>query len=123
MAKMQNGTMASLDRYDFEARTKRLMRKHSTMASGYRTKVRSDGLVVVQPKKSRFPVSLRSLVLFLAAFFVFKGFLVANLGVAAYDERVAKLSEGTFVEQAGAYVMWADPLTAMIAEKIGPVLR
>lgn len=111
------------DRFEFEARLKRLVHKHTNMSRGYRTTMRPDGLIVVKPRRKRSPISLASVVIFLAAFFVFKGFLIANLGPAAYDDRVADLSGGTMVEQAGAVLMQADPLANMIAQKMGPILR
>jgi hypothetical protein len=114
--------MASLDRHDFEARNKRLLRKHTNMAGGYRTKVRSDGLIVVQPKRMSSPISGRSLMIFLGAFFVFKAFLIADLGAAAYDERVAQLWAGNAVEQIGSYLMWADPFSSFIASEVGPYI-
>jgi len=64
-----------------------------------------------------------SVLLFLGAFVFFKAFLVANLGPQTYDDRLARLNNGTVVEQAGAFVMQADPLTVYAAQKIRPVLR
>ncbi|MBT3466755.1 MAG: hypothetical protein HN456_06155, partial [Rhodobacteraceae bacterium] len=40
-----------------------------------------------------------------------------------YDERVAKLDQGTFVEQGGAWAMQIDPATEYCATVIGPILR
>ncbi|WP_293573336.1 hypothetical protein [Phaeobacter sp.] len=108
----------------FYARLDRLERKHEAMASrGYTARVRADGLVVVKPKRIQSRISGRSLILFVAAFFLFKGFLLATLGFGSYDFRVAQLREGTALERAGAFVMERDPVSQFIAEKIGPVLR
>lgn len=107
----------------FKNRLRRLERKHTAMSKGYQTKLRADGLIVMTPRRSGPRVSGRSVILFLLAFFVFKGFLIANIGVAGYDERVAKLETGNAVEVAGAWVMQVDPLSELIAQKIGPVLR
>lgn len=115
--------MASLDRYDFEARTRRLIGKHTNMANGYKTKVQRDGLIVVKPKRKNSPISMRSFAIFLIAFFAFKGFLIANLGEQTYGERVAQLGNGTSVEKAGAMVMQPDVISQYIAQAIGPILR
>jgi hypothetical protein len=93
------------------------------MGNGYTTRLKSNGLLVVQPKRARRGISGKSILLFLVAFFAFKGFLIANLGLLAYEDRLTTLQGGTVFEQAGAWVMQADPAAQFIAEKIGPVLR
>ncbi len=108
---------------EFDNRLKRLVRKHSAMSRGYRHKMRTDGLIVVQPRRNTPRLSIRAVLIFLAAFFVFKGFLIANLGPAAYDERLAVLAEGAVFEQAGAWVMQMDPLSSLVADQLGPILR
>lgn len=107
----------------FDQRLRRLGRKHRAMARGYTTRMRSDGLIVVKPKRAPSPISRRSLFLFFAAFFLFKGFLLASLGSDTFDERVERLASGTMAEQAGGWVMQADPVTQFIARQIGPLLR
>ncbi len=54
---------------------------------------------------------------------IFKGFLHYQIGATAYDERVARLSAGTVVEQAGAYAMTADPVTLWISEQFASLAR
>lgn len=108
----------------FMSRVRRLERKHNAMAHGYTARIGSDGLIVVAPQKkleSRMP--LRAVVLFLGAFLLFKGFLIASIGLDSYQDRVAKLQAGSVLEQGGSYVMMVDPLSRLISEKIGPVLR
>lgn len=109
----------------FTTRLRRLEKKQNAMNRyGYSTLIRPDGTLVVRPKKrleSR--ITGRSVFLFLAAFMLFKGFLIASIGGIGYDERVAKLSAGSVLEQGGALIMFADPLSLMIAGKIGPILR
>lgn len=107
----------------FNQRVQRLAKKHDAMSRGYKTRMRKDGLIVMKPRRSRPGVSLRAIVLFIGALLMFKGFLLANLGPEGYSERVAKLSEGTPVERAGAWVMQPDPVSVFIAEQTGPVLR
>ncbi|MEK0162540.1 hypothetical protein VWZ88_15280 [Phaeobacter sp. JH20_36] len=108
---------------NFYARLDRLERKHGAMARGYTAKVRADGLIVVAPRRVQSRISGRSLILFVAAFLLFKGFLMAALGFGSYDYRVDQLRAGTGLEKAGAFVMQRDPVSQFLAEKIGPVLR
>lgn len=107
----------------FDERLRLLARKHSAMSRGYVTRMQPDGLIVAKPRRRSRRVSGRAVFLFLAAFVGFKAFLVANLGPQTYDDRLARLEAGTMVEQAGAFVMQADPLTMYFAQMIGPILR
>ena len=100
---------------EFETRLSRLLRKHRAMARGYTTTIRSDGLIVAKPKRQGSPISGRSVVMFLAAFVLFKAFLIASLGQGVYSERVARLSVGTPVERAGAFTMQIDPLSEFVS--------
>lgn len=103
----------------FDKRLKRIVRKHDRIQKGYVKTVTSDGLIVARPRvyRPRFP--LKGLVILIVAGFLFKGFLFASLGAGAYDERVISLSQGSVMEQAGAWVMQADPATLFIAEMMG----
>ena len=111
---------ATMDmRVDFHKRVGSLQRQHKAMANGYTTQLREDGLIVMKPKRGRrrgFP--LRALTLLFLGFFAFKGFMLASLGDVTYNERVAQLSNGSPVEQAGAWVMQGDPVTVLFAEVI-----
>ncbi|MBE1282037.1 MAG: hypothetical protein GJ676_01880 [Rhodobacteraceae bacterium] len=107
----------------FNNRLRRLERKHTAMSNGYTARMRDDGLIVMTPARRKSGVSGRSVILFVLAFFVFKGFLIANIGLAGYEERVDKLKAGNAIEQGGAWVMQAEPLSEWIATQIGPVLR
>lgn len=100
----------------FGKRLKKVERNHRRLSGGYTTRVRSDGLIVVQPKRRRVSVSrLRILALALLGVFVFKAFTFASLGELTYNERVAKLGNGTEFERAGAFVMQSDPVTVFLA--------
>jgi hypothetical protein len=107
----------------FDERLRQLSRKHRAMSRGYVTQIQSDGLIIARPVRQPIQIPVRAVLLFVLAFFGFKAFLVANLGPQTYDDRLARLNEGTIVEQAGAYVMQADPLTMWGAKQIGPILR
>ncbi len=107
----------------FERRIDRLTKKHQAMARGYSARMRSDGLIEIKPRRAHLRFSPRGLFLFIAAFVVFKAFLLANLGADTYDQRVSRLQEGTAVEKAGAFVMQIDPLSQFVAGHMGRVLR
>ncbi|MCF6234540.1 MAG: hypothetical protein L3J36_15805 [Rhodobacteraceae bacterium] len=107
----------------FEKRLTLLARKHNAMSRGYVMHMRPDGLIIARPKRQSSRLPRKAVILFLLAFFGFKAFLVANLGPQTYDDRVARLQAGTIVEQGGAFVMQADPLTLYLARQIGPILR
>jgi len=111
------------DQLHFDERLRRLERKHRAMSRGYTTRMQPDGLIVAKPKRAQVRISGRSMLLFALAFIAFKGFLIANLGELGYEERVDRLSDGTLVEKAGAFVMQIDPLSQFAAEQIGPILR
>ena len=107
----------------FKSRLRRLERKHSAMSNGYRAQLRSDGLIMMTPERKKSAISGRSVILFIFAFLVFKGFLIANIGLDGYQERVDLLKSGNAIETAGSWIMQVDPASELIAEKIGPILR
>ena len=107
----------------FKKRLRSLERKHLEMSNGYRAQMRPDGLIMMTPQRRKSAISGRSIILFLLAFMAFKGFLIANIGIDGYQDRVDRLRTGNVIETAGAWVMQIDPASELIAEKIGPVLR
>jgi hypothetical protein len=106
----------SLTATPFDRRLKRIVRRHSRLNVGAVHKIDSTGLIVAHPRiyNPRFP--LKGLVLLVMAGFAFKGYLHADLSASVYDARVAQLSSGTAVEQAGAWVMQSDPATLFISD-------
>ncbi|WP_458878647.1 hypothetical protein [Arenibacterium sp. CAU 1754] len=107
---------------EFETRLRRLMRKHRAMSNGYTMRMQPDGLIVAKPRRAS-RISGRSVLIFLAAFLLFKGFLIANLGAEGYGERISRLESGTFVEKAGAFAMQIDPLSELVSQKLRPLLH
>ncbi len=107
----------------FEARLKKLDRKRTRMAHGYKGTVSKDGLIVFRPARRQRGIPLRAVVLLIVGFFVFKGMVMAHTGSTIYGERVAALKEGTMVEQAGAFLMQTDPITVGIALQLRPFLK
>lgn len=98
----------------FEKRLRKIVKNHERMSHGVTHIMRKDGLIVAKPRiyNPRFP--LRGMVLLILAAFLFKGYIYASLGPADYNSRVTALGDGTLIEQAGAWVMYADFATVQI---------
>lgn len=107
----------------FDSRLKSIGRKRTRLAQGYVSKVGKDGLIVFRPKRRTGGFPLRGLLYVVLGFTFFKAVIIAHLGVALYDDRLARLSEGSIVEQAGAVVMQADPISLMLSAYLRPALR
>ncbi len=108
---------------EFENRLRRVGRRHrKMMTNGVVRKVGKDGLITSKPRSRmpRFP--LKGFVILFVAAFVFKATLLAWLGAADYSARVTALGEGTVIEQGGAWVMQADPMTVVLSEVIKNIL-
>ncbi|WP_424942284.1 hypothetical protein [Aliiroseovarius crassostreae] len=111
--------MADANYANFSKRTRAIEKQHRKLSRGYVQLVEREGILVPKSRRTlhrKFPV--RGLAMLLALFLVFKGFLMVQLGTSIYDERVAKLSAGSQVEQIGAWVMRTDPISQWIAQQI-----
>ncbi|NCQ25567.1 MAG: hypothetical protein COW54_03650 [Rhodobacteraceae bacterium CG17_big_fil_post_rev_8_21_14_2_50_63_15] len=107
----------------FDSRLEAIARKRAQMERGYVGKVSKNGLIVFRPKRRRASVPVRGLVYVIAGFVFFKAVVIAHLGLALYEDRLVQLSQGSFVEQAGAIVMQPDRLSEMLAANMRPLLR
>lgn len=107
----------------FSDRIARLEHKHGAMSNGYTLRVQADGLIVARPQKSRRGVSALAVALFVAAFVLFKGVMIAHVGVATYEERVSDLRTGNMAEQAGAVVLQPGPVSDWVSQKMRPYLQ
>ena len=109
----------------FHKRLALLSRKHAAMAKGYVMRMRPDGLVVVHLKRpiARRVFPLRVLFFLGVGFCFFKALILASLGGTTYDARVAKLAQGTMIEQSGAWLMHVDPVTDLVAGVLKPIAR
>lgn len=65
---------------------------------------------------------LAPLVLVLMTVVAIKSAVYASIGPEAYATRIEGMREGSSVERVGAYVLQADPLTVMIAERVRTLL-
>jgi len=115
--------MPDAKQIQFGQRLSRIDKHHRKLARGYVTSVNHDGLIIARPQRKSNGVSLRALFVCLLTLMVFKGFLYAQLGEVAYNDRMILLQNGTIVEQVGAYAMKVDPATYWISEQIGKMLH
>ncbi len=106
---------------DFAQRVGRVVKRHRAMHGGYTATLRDDGLIVVRPYQVRFKLPLRGFVLLMASFMIFKGFLLAYMGLPAYEARLDTLAAGQF-GTAGAWIMGVDPVTDVIARLFSYIL-
>lgn len=107
---------------EFDQRVNRLSKKHAKLSRGYRATMRRDGLVVMKPQRVKSVIPAKVLFLCLCGFFAFKVFLLSNLGPAGYQYRIDSLQQGTPVEEAGAWVMQIDPLSAFLSTQLNKIL-
>lgn len=103
---------------DFDNRLKRINKTRVKLSRGYESFVGADGLIIVKPKRPRGQFPFRGVFLLIVGFIGFKAMILATLGQPVFEDRVATLRAGTFVEQMGAVIMQTDPLTVMIAEQL-----
>ena len=103
----------------FDRRLKRIGKSHERMARRGRVFFQTrDGLIKSRARRIRPRLPLRGLMLVALALFGFKVFLFLNYGPAEYEARLDILRSGTLLEQGGAFVMQADPVTVMIATEL-----
>ncbi|MEM8730981.1 MAG: hypothetical protein AAGF79_13800 [Pseudomonadota bacterium] len=108
----------------FDQRLRRIDRTRRKLANGYEMHVQTDGLIVARPRRMRsIGISPRAFILFFAGLFLFKGLLIAHLGTVSYGERVLDLSQGSVIEQAGAWAMQIDPISQEVASVVAPYLN
>lgn len=108
----------SVSGVSFEKRLRNIVRDHQRLNTGAVHAIRSDGLIVARPRVYNPKFPLRGLLLLVASAVLFKAYIFASLGASVYNDRVAQLSEGTFIEKAGAWVMQADAVTVGVAQAL-----
>jgi hypothetical protein len=107
--------MADAKQVEFGSRLERIERAHRQLEHGYITSVNHDGLIIAKPHRRSSNRPMRGIFMSLLVLLTFKGFVYAQIGSSAYGDRVDLLKSGTIVEQVGAYMMHADPITVWIA--------
>jgi len=99
----------------FDKRLSKIVRNHQRMSHGIAHVMNKDGLMVARPRTYNPKFPARGLLMLIGAVLLFKAYIHAHLGAADFDGRVAALSNGTLVEQAGAWLMQADPVTVALS--------
>lgn len=107
----------------FDNRLYRIGRNRDRMAQGYTSHIGRDGLIVFSPRRRREGFPIKGLGMLVIGFFCFKGLILAHLGDAVYAARVDTLAAGSPVEQAGAFMMQAEPVSLGIAQYIRPFIK
>lgn len=108
---------------NFDRRLKRVNRRHSRMReNGVVARLGRDGLITAHPRRRLPSFPLRGFAILFLAALLYKGFLFAYLGPQTYEGRVGALAEGSVIEQAGAWLLQADPATQAIAGVIRPFM-
>ncbi|QGX99285.1 hypothetical protein EI983_13820 [Roseovarius faecimaris] len=107
----------------FERRLKSIGEKRERLAEGYVSKVGKDGLIVFRPKRREGGFPIKGLAFLVLGFFLFKGVILAHLGEGTFETRLAQLSQGSVVEQAGAFIMQPDAVSQTIAQQIRPFVK
>ena len=108
---------------EFDRRMRRISRRQTQLSRGYVTQVASDGLMVAKPKRKGGRSTLRGVAIVVVVLMLFKGFLHSQLGSDAYQARVDGLASGSVFEQAGAWLMVADPVTEFLSAKFSSLVR
>lgn len=109
---------------EFDDRLRRIERKRRKLANGYELHMQNDGLIVARPRRMRSAgITPRGFITFVVGFMLFKGVLIATLGVLGYEDRVVSLAQGSTVEKAGAWIMQVDPVSREIASWVSPYLK
>ncbi len=107
----------------FDRRLKMIGKKRARLANGYVSQVGKDGLVIFRPKRRSGGFPIKGLALLVLGFFVFKGLILAHLGEGTFETRLATLSQGSVVEQTGAWIMQPDVVSQAIAQQVRPFMN
>jgi hypothetical protein len=107
---------------NFARRSKSVEDSHRRLADGYVQKVNKNGIVELVPRRSFSLGPLRLIMLMVLVAIGFKAFILANIGEAAYLEKLTYFEIGSLGERAGAWLMQIDPATAWLAGQISAFL-
>lgn len=105
---------------EFQGRLRRVDRIHRR-GGGFEA-VGTLGRSFYNQRTQRRPL-LRVLMVVAAGFLAIKALLLMQIGTVDYQDRLQRLHDGSMVEQAGAYVMQIDPVTAWLSVKFHEILK
>lgn len=114
--------MLDVNLQNFDKRRRQINNRHFILSQRYVPTVH-DGMVVARPQYRKASFPWIGLVLIVSGLLVFKALLFVQIGPLAYEERVGKLANGTVMEQGGAYIMYADPITIWISGNFSLILK
>ena len=115
--------MSEVQFQEFDRRVNAIHHRRKKLAKGYRVAVDRNNLLVAKPTRRGFEFPFVGVMVLAVCLVLIKAILFSSLGEATYSERVAKLKEGTVVEQVGAFVMTPEPLTMWIVGQIQPYVK
>ena len=90
-------------------------RKSAKAAKARWDEGQDEGIIILQYYNNGTAVGLRRLALLVAAFLMFKGFVIAHLGAVVHAQAVQQLSQGNLFEKLGAFVMYPDFVSSSVA--------
>lgn len=115
--------VADVNKDRFETRLQQIEQK-TNPGKRVQQRVTEDGLVVDVVKSDRRTLlPLKSILMAGVIFILLKSFIFAQLGEPEYLERIDKLSRGSAVEVAAAFLLDADPATKVIGDILKNTLR
>ena len=112
----RGAAMSDPNMRDFYSRVNRIERSH---ARGY--SFVAEGTLGRTPRpvrRGRGLVLARSALFLLIGIICLKGVLNYQVGPDLYDQRVERLAQGDEVERIGATIMWADPASVWVADRL-----
>jgi hypothetical protein len=101
---------------EFDDRLDKIARKRTLLDRGSVMKVTAGGLIVEKPRRYNPKFPFKGILLIIAAAFLFKAYVLADLGQADYATRLAAISGPTMVEKAGVWIMQPDPAATFVAD-------
>ena len=114
--------MVDRNMQDFYGRLGRINRAHDSGGGFEAEGALGMSYYNARRKPARRPGILGPVVLVMMTVIAIKAAVLASIGPERYEERIAALRAGSSVEQAGAWVLQADPLTAVIAGRLRTAL-
>ncbi len=82
-----------------------------------------DGVIVLSNPRPEAAITLKGFTLLVAAFLVFKGVVIAYLGLDVYVAAIQQLQNGSLLEQAGAFIMRPDFFSQAVAGQVLPIFQ
>lgn len=82
-----------------------------------------DGLEIARVRNERRWLPLWHIAVFLYLALLIRVIVIADIGPAAYANRVEKMNEGSFLERAAGKAMYMDPISRSVAIELRAAMR